>query len=235
MQTSIMELGTLPKLANPDLQRVTNEIWACASSMVQARKVLASKLAEIEQNAIASTNKDNDVVEWCAEFDGETPLKRFEAYGLEVIGLKRTQLKEYARIGRVCLDGNGNSLLIESGKDFSLTQLRHISQLDTDTAKALVASGEVSPDMTVEDIKGVVVDHKPGAKVAKQKREEAKAKRERKQRIEQGEIVAAIEVKIVANRWFVFANGIDITNERIGRYLVKTYKSIHAKREDNMG
>lgn len=217
--------GGMPKLANGELYRVTSEIFRAAQSMREARKFLAAKLAEIESNVLAFTNGD-DVVEWCAEFDGETPMKRFEAYGAQVLGLKRAQLRNYARIGRVCLDESGNSLLIKSGKDFSLTQLVHISTLPVDRAQELVANGELEPSMTVEEVKSVVLDSKPEAKAAKAKRAKAKEERERKQQIENGKIVAAIEVKIVGGQWFVFINGVDESNTRIGKYLVKQYKSM---------
>ena len=216
----------LEGIKNYDLQRITSEIFAAAQSMVQARRVLASKLATIEANASAVANGESAVAEWCADFEGDTPAKRFESYGLTVLGLKRAQLRDYARIGRVCLDGNGNSLLISgTGQDFGITQLSHVSRLDTDTAKALIASGELSPDMTVSEIKEVVTAHKPVDKAAQEKREKAKAERERKRKIEEGEIVANIEVKIVGGKWFVFANNMDITKSRVGSYLVRAYKS----------
>lgn len=175
--------------------------------------------------AIILENKD----ELLAEFDGS-----FELFGEKILGLKKSQAFAYAQVGREFLDHEGMSRLYQPEESsYTMTQLQALLPLKYDGAQALAIEGEITPEMTVKEIKEVVKSHDPKAKektARSQKRAEKVEQREaaRAKVDEQmhGKIVATIVLRFKEDtgEYIVKLNDKDVTKTNLGRYIVKNCK-----------
>lgn len=175
--------------------------------------------------AIILENKD----ELLAEFDGS-----FEMFGEKILGLKKSQSFAYAQVGREFLDQNGMAKLYQPDESsYTMTQLQALLPLKFDGAQALAIEGEITPEMTVKEIKDVVKSHDPKAKektARSQKRAEKVEQREaaRAKVDEQmhGKIVATIVLRFKEDtgEYIVKLNDKDVTKTNLGRYIVKNCK-----------
>lgn len=213
-----------PTISNPELNVITNDIFALGFNMRLVAKQIAAKVAYVRDNSDRL----------CGEFDAETPSKRFEVWGTHILGLKRAQLNAFAKVGKELLLPNGDvSILANSPEkktnadvqEFTMSQLQTIVPLGIDKIDELVYDGKIKPSMTVLEIKEVVNENDPkkAEKEAKKaKREQEKKEKQKEQQKIHGEEVANIKINRLDNGSFVVTlNGEDITKTNVGKYLIK--------------
>lgn len=206
-------------IENPQLRDYTRHIVDYAYNMrANALRIAATM-------AIILENKD----ELLTEFDGS-----FETFGEKVLGLKKSQSFAYAQVGREFLDQKGISKLYQPDESsYTMTQLQALLPLKFDGAQALAIEGEITPEMTVKEIKDVVKAHDPKAKeknARSQKRAEKVAQREasRAKVDEQmhGKIIATIVLRFKEDtgEYIVKIDDKDVTKTNLGRYIIKNCK-----------
>ena len=222
-----------PTISNPELHTITNDIFALGFNMRLVAKQIAAKVAYVRDNADRL----------CGEFDAETPAKRFEVWGTQILGLKRAQLNAFAKVGKELLltDGTVNILppanaavdltkgkinedefrsLHDESQEFTMSQLQTIVPLGKEKIEELVYDGKLKPSMTVLDIKEVVNENDP--KKAEKEARKAKREQQKEQQKIHGEEIANIKINRLDNGSFVVTlNGEDITKTNVGRYLIK--------------
>lgn len=227
-----------PTISNPELNAITNDIFALGFNMRLVAKQIAAKVAYVRDNSD----------KLCGEFDAETPAKRFEVWGTQILGLKRAQLNAFAKVGKELLltDGTVNILppanaaidltngkineeefrsLHDESQEFTISQLQTIVPLGKEKVEELVYDGKIKPSMTVLEIKEVVNENDPkkAEKEAKKaKREQEKKEKQAEQQKIHGEEIANIKINRLDNGSFVVTlNGEDITKTNVGKYLIK--------------
>lgn len=212
-----------PTISNPELNVITNDIFSLGFNMRLVAKQIAAKVAYVRDNADRL----------CTEFDAETPAKRFEVWGTQILGLKRAQLNAFAKVGKELLLPNGDvSILADSperinveAQEFTMSQLQTIVPLGMNKIEELVYDGKIKPSMTVLEIKEVVSDNDPKKaekEARKAKREQEKKEKQKEQQKIHGEEIANIKINRLDNGSFVVTlNGEDITKTNVGKYLIK--------------
>lgn len=206
-------------IENAELRTYTQNILTYSYNMrANALRIAATM-------AIILENKD----ELLTEFDGS-----FEKFGRQVLGLKRSQSFSYAQVGREFLDASGSAKLYQpENARYTMTQLQALLPLKFDGAQELAIEGEISPDMTVKEIKDVVKAHDPQAneKAAKsQKRTEKMLQREASRaKVDEkmhGKVVATIVLRFKEDtgEYIVKMNDKDVTKTNLGRYIIKSCK-----------
>lgn len=206
-------------IENEELRVYTQNIVSYAFNMrANALRIAATM-------AIILDNKD----ELLGEFDGS-----FEMFGEKVLGLKRSQAFAYAQVGREFLDKSGNPKLHQpTDARYTMTQLQAMLPLKFDGAQALAIEGEITPEMTVKEIKDVVKAHDPKAKeknARSQKRAEKAAQREEsRMKVDErmhGKIIATIVLryKEETGEYIVKIDDKDVTKTNLGRYIIKNCK-----------
>lgn len=242
MDTTRAALVEYPTLKNESLQNITDEIFEFGSNMRDAAKKIAARVSYVRKHA--------DTL--CDEFEGKTAAKRFETWGVQVLGLKRAQLNAFAKVGSELLFLDGTVNIIPSGdvaskatndaneqklielhtlaQDFTMTQLQALAPLGKDKVEELVYDGKVEPSMTVAEIKEVVKENDPKKEfkeAAKKKREETKKEKEQKAN---ATVLATIKLNELENGSFVVTcNGDDVTNTNLGKYIIKNVPKLVSK------
>lgn len=216
----------IPTISNPELNVITNDIFALGFNMRLVAKQIAAKVAYVRDNSDRL----------CGEFDAETPAKRFEVWGTQVLGLKRAQLNAFAKVGDELLFSDGTVSILASKaenldginykvQEFTMSQLQTIVQLGVDKIDELVYDGKITPEMTVLEIKEVVKENDPKKaekEARKAKREQEKKEKQKEQQKIHGEEIANIKINRLDNGSFVVTlNGEDITKTNVGKYLIK--------------
>lgn len=210
-------------IKNEKLAQITNEIIGLAFNMRLYGLTISARVAYIRDN------KD----ELLTEFDGD-----FVKFAENVLGLKAAQAYAMASVGHNFLDSDGNCLLPEPNETkFNKTQLQALLPLvtkdgDNSLAYDLVEAGEITPSMTVANIKKVVAENRPDAEAIaarKEKAEKAKAEKEKAKetadRAIHGDLVATIEVrKLLDGKVIVHVDGKECEDSRLRNYLAKYYK-----------
>lgn len=215
-----------PTISNPELNVITSDIFALGFNMRLVAKQIAAKVAYVRDNADRL----------CGEFDAETPSKRFEVWGTQILGLKRAQLNAFAKVGKELLLPNGDVSILANKEDkldginyevqeFTMSQLQTIVPLGIDKIDELVYDGKIKPSMTVLEIKEVVNENDPKKaekEARKAKREQEKKEKQKEQQKIHGEEIANIKINKIDNGSFVVTlNGEDITKTNVGKYLIK--------------
>ena len=216
----------IPTISNPELHTITNDIFALGFNMRLVAKQIAAKVAYVRDNADRL----------CGEFDAETPAKRFEVWGTQILGLKRAQLNAFAKVGKELLFSDGAvSILADKAEnlkgintevqEFTMSQLQTIVPLGIDKIDELVYDGKIKPSMTVLEIKEVVNENDPKKEekeARKAKREQEKKEKQKEQQKIHGEEIANIKINRLDNGSLVVTlNGEDITKTNVGKYLIK--------------
>lgn len=210
-------------ITNTKLAEITDEIIAYAFNMRLYGLLIAAKVSYIKENAeTLLTDFDGDIVR----------------YGKEVLGTEKAQTYAMARTGKYFLDKDGNCLLPEpEDVRYNKTQLQALLGLvdskteDTSLVYQLAESNEISPTMTVTEIKKVVREHKndmetPEAKVKREEREAKAEKREaEKVAMEQATIgsqIATIQIfELSTGAYRVVINGEDSKDKRRNAAILK--------------
>lgn len=204
-------------ITNKELADITNTIIGCSYNMRLFGLMIAAKVAYIADNSERLlTDFDNDIVK----------------YGVSVLGVKKAQVYALAEIGRRFLNENGECLLPQPvNVKFNKTQLQAMLPISKESAFALVESGEITPSMTVANIKQVVKAHQYEDETPEQKikREEREAKAEKRnaakeamERATIGTQVATIQVfELSTGAYRVVINGDDSKDKRRNAAILK--------------
>lgn len=214
---SVSDLGIENKTLREYTERLMDYAWDMRANALR----VASLLSIIRDNAETL----------CAEYEGTTPTKKFEFYAEHVVGLKRAQANQYARVGKEFLDENGVCKIVEpNDSSYTVTQLQLLAPLGYERISKAAIEGEISPDMTANEIRAYVHDNDPKRKekdAKKAKAEEAKAKREEAAKAAEekihGKKVAQIDIFVLAQGDVVIKvndNELD-KNDKLYKYLVR--------------
>lgn len=139
--------------SNKELDKSTKAIFKIGNNIKANWFTIAHIIAGVDATECYKDDGFNNVHEWVETTFG---IKKSNSYSLLTIG------KEYLReitsaSGKVV--GYGSNLVIDGESDFSKTQIEKMLPAGHDVAVELVASGEVTPEMTVKDISKVVKKH----------------------------------------------------------------------------
>lgn len=136
-----------------NLEKATNEIYKLGDSIKRNWFAIAHYVALVDVNNYYAIDGFENVHQWTENAFG---LKKSASYNLLNIG--RQYIREITnKSGKVT--GYGSNL-VQSGDDFSKTQVEEMLPLGHDTALALVEDGTITPQMTVKEIKKVVKDYR---------------------------------------------------------------------------
>lgn len=242
MDTTRAALIEYPTLKNEDLQNITNEIFELGSNMRDVAKKIAAKVAYVRDNAATL----------CNEFEGKSATKRFETWGVQVLGLKRAQLNAFAKVGSELLFSDGSVNLLPSGdkaskasndeheqklvelhtlaQDFTMTQLQALAPLGKAKVEELVYDGKVDPFMTVVEIKEVVNSNNPRKSANTSSKKSTSKKGEKKEQKANATVLATIKLNELENGSFVVTcNGDDVTTTNLGKYIIKNVPKLVSK------
>ena len=137
-------------ITNKKLKSYTEQIFKQGLSIKKSFARIATILVKIEDSK-------------CYEADG---FESVQDYALQVLGWKAANTYAMLSVGRNYLDPRTYESVLphEEGNDYSTSQLQALLPLKSvETAKQLAEHNEISPDMTVKELKKVVKDYKNGA------------------------------------------------------------------------
>lgn len=95
----------------------------------------------------------------CYQADG---FESIHEYSEQVLGIKRAQSHHLLRVGRDYVDWKTHETVLAhpEGQDFTTSQVIYMLPLGVEMAKRMTEKGNITPDMTVAEIKEVVSDYK---------------------------------------------------------------------------
>ena len=139
--------------SNKELQKSTTAIFKLGNSIKANWFSIAHIIAGVDATECYKDDGFDTVHEWVEKTFG---IKKSNSYSLLSIG------KEYLReitsaSGKVV--GYGTNLVVDGDADFSKTQVEKMLPAGHELASDLVASGEITPDMTAKEISKVVKKH----------------------------------------------------------------------------
>lgn len=151
--------------SNKELQKATNTVFKLGESIKKNWFAIAFVVSHVDATECYKDDGFNTVHEWVEKTFG---IKKTASYTLLTIG------KEYTReivnaSGRVV--GYGTNLVTE-GDDFSKTQVEKMLPAGHELAVELVESGEITPEMTAQEISKVIKSHtKPESETGNEEQE----------------------------------------------------------------
>lgn len=142
MEDIIIRTNVNEQFKNRDLNNATQKIVKIGEKMQKNLYAIADVLAKVDEK---QAYKD----------DG---FKSTADYAMKVFGFKKTQAYTLLKVGKEWTSPMLESTLPhDSGKDFSVTQIEKLSALgDKEAVVEAVEKGEVTPDMTVSEIREYV-------------------------------------------------------------------------------
>lgn len=149
VETSIVTVS----YTNKDLANATKKIRKIGNDIKENWFKIASIVADVDSKECYKDDGFNSVHEWVEQAFN---LKKSASYTLLAIG--KDYVREICDVkGRVI--GYGSNL-VDSGDDFSKTQVEKLLPLGHDVAVELVEDGKISPYMTVKEISKVIDEYK---------------------------------------------------------------------------
>lgn len=138
--------------SNKELQKATNNVFKLGESIKKNWFAIAYIVADVDATECYKDDGFNTVHEWVEKTFG---IKKTASYSLLTIG------KEYTRKivnASGCVIGYGTNLVTE-GDDFSKTQVEKMLPAGHELAVELVEVGEITPEMTAQEISKVIKSH----------------------------------------------------------------------------
>lgn len=157
MEDIIIRTNVTEQFKNRELNNATQKIIKIGEKMQKNLYEIANVLAVVDKK---EAYKD----------DGFTSAAD---YAMKVFGFKKTQAYTLLKVGKEWTSPKLESTLPhEEGKDFTVTQVEKLSALGSkDEVLEVVKNGEVTPDMTVAEIREFVKVKKGGEEVKKETEE----------------------------------------------------------------
>lgn len=153
-ELGVTALGVTQVFVSKELTNATNAIFLLGENMRKAWFSVAHIVAEVDRNEWYRDDGFKSVHDWTNKLFG---LKKSASYSLLTIG------KEYTKPitnknGKVI--GFRSNLTEEGYPDFSKTQIEKMLPLGHDDALKAVNNGDITPDMTVAEIREKVEELK---------------------------------------------------------------------------
>lgn len=142
MENTIVLKQTAMSFANKELTTATKAIIAAQDRVGKSLMKIACLMSKIESEQIFADD-----------------FKSITEYGEKVFGYKKSQVNNMVNVGKKFLEENGvdSVLKLDDGSDFGFTQLVNMLPLPSvEVAQQLVLDGDITPDMTVAQIKEIV-------------------------------------------------------------------------------
>lgn len=136
------------ELTNEDLKLHTKNI-KCYSTLIRKNYYrIANELCEIEKTECYLDDGFEDVVD----------------YARKVLGIQKTTTYNLLSIGKDFINTTGDrSILTDSGRDYTVSQLQVLLPLGKDKMKELHNEGIINPDQSVRTIKRIIKEkNEPG-------------------------------------------------------------------------
>ena len=129
------------ELTNEDLKIHTRNI-KCYSTLIRKNYYrIAKELCEIEKTECYLDDGFEDVV----------------GYARKVLGIQKTTTYNLLSIGKDFINKTGDrSILTDSGRDYTVSQLQVLLPLGKDRMKELHEDGTINPDQSVRTIKRII-------------------------------------------------------------------------------
>ena len=153
-ELGVVTISNTQVFVSKELTNATNAIFLLGENMRKAWFSVAHIVAEVDKNEWYRDDGFKDVHDWTNKVFG---LKHTASYSLLTIG------KEYTspitdKKGKVI--GFRSNLTEEGYPDFSKTQIEKMLPLGHDDAVKVVTNGDITPDMTVAEIREKVKELK---------------------------------------------------------------------------
>lgn len=136
MEIMVKENGIT--FVNKKLATITSRIFACGEKMQQSMYGVAHNLGRVKSEELFVDDGYESVAD----------------YAEKVFGFKKTAAYALAKIGeRFGADNGKGSVFAREDRDFSVGQLQEVLPLADEVITEAVNNGELSPDMTVREIR----------------------------------------------------------------------------------
>ena len=137
----VVNSNQVPTFQNEELNKATREIF------------------EYDKNIRLNYFKIADALRWIKglELYKEDGFKSVSEYASQVFGYEKSTVSRMIKIAEDYLLEDGSStVFVQEGKDFSISQLREVLALPRGEVVDLVQEGQITPDMTKDQIRAVV-------------------------------------------------------------------------------
>lgn len=129
------------KLINKELKDATNKIKACGDNIRKNYIKISFLLNEVDEKE-------------CYFDDGFSDIQE---YASKVLNIQKTTCYNLLKIGKEFINEKGTrTVLTDMGNDYGVSQLQVLLPIGVDKAKELHDAGEISPDMSVRQLKNIV-------------------------------------------------------------------------------
>lgn len=149
----VVNSNQVPTFQNEELNKATREIF------------------EYDKNIRLNYFKIADALRWIKglELYKEDGFKSVSEYASQVFGYEKSTVSRMIKIAEDYLLEDGSStVFVQEGKDFSISQLREVLALPRGEVVDLVQEGQITPDMTKDQIRAVVKKAKKNQKSSNQ-------------------------------------------------------------------
>lgn len=138
---------------NRDLDKATTKVNKLGSSIQRNLFEVAAIVAEVDRAQCYEEDGFKNVHEWTAQAFG---IKKTASYSLLTIGRDYVEITLNEKGEAIAY---GSNLYHATEKDFSMSQVEALLPAGKDLAEDLAATENVTPEMTVKEIKKVVKEH----------------------------------------------------------------------------
>lgn len=141
MSNVVVNSNQVPTFQNEELNKATREIF------------------EYDKNIRLNYFKIADAFRWIKglELYKDDGFKSVSEYAGQVFGYEKSTVSRMIKIAEEYLMEDGSStVFVQEGKDFSISQLREVLVLPRGEVVDLVQEGQITPDMTKDEIRAVV-------------------------------------------------------------------------------
>lgn len=133
------------EISNKDLKGYTTKIKNCGENIRKNYIKIAHLLNEVDSTE-------------CYLDDGFVDT---QDYASKVLGIQKTTCYNLLKIAKDYINEDGTrTVLTTEGQDFGISQVQALLPLGVDEAKTLCKEGEITPDMSVRQIKKIVADNR---------------------------------------------------------------------------
>lgn len=133
------------EISNKELKVYTTKIKNCGENIRKNYIKIAHLLNEVDSTE-------------CYIDDGFVDT---QDYASKVLGIQKTTCYNLLKIAKEYINEDGTrTILTSEGQDFGVSQVQALLPLGVDEAKALCEAGEITPNMSVRQIKKIVADNK---------------------------------------------------------------------------
>ena len=131
------------QISNKELKEYTTKIRNCGENIRKNYIKIAYLLNKVDTTE-------------CYLEDG---FVNTQDYASHILGIQRTTCYNLLRIGKDYINEDGTGTILKcDGSDFGVSQIQALLPLGIEGSKTLVETGEITPEMSVRQIKKIVSD-----------------------------------------------------------------------------